>query len=210
MMLGSTKLIPGDSLLLAQSESESMGMKLGDWLAIVQEKLSALRELFLTFCLTVFNKMTVMSFAGSSQSPYTAAYPAGHCMKTWLPDTHCKLPTVSSFSNQISYMVDSFDNVLTRTSLVSFTTVVTAGGCSSPEVVIVWNWDTRSATHGADSLASASWSQHSSIVWRKLAIPCVQNDLWLEQVLSLWTYSCTLFLQNGPKGRGPGNKSALW
>lgn len=36
-----------------------------------------LRELFLIFCLTVFNKMTVISFAGSSQSPYTAAYPAG-------------------------------------------------------------------------------------------------------------------------------------
>jgi len=28
MMLGSTKFIPGNSLLLAQNESESMGMKL--------------------------------------------------------------------------------------------------------------------------------------------------------------------------------------
>ena len=40
-MLGSTKLIPGDSLL-AQSEKESMGMKLvTDW-PLVQEELSAL------------------------------------------------------------------------------------------------------------------------------------------------------------------------
>ena len=49
MMLGSTKLIPGDSLLLAQSESESMGMKLGDWLAIVQEELSALKGIISHF-----------------------------------------------------------------------------------------------------------------------------------------------------------------
>ena len=70
------------------------------------------------------------------------------------------------------YIVDSFEDGV---MLVLLTTVVTTGECSDPQFESEWNWATRSATHCAVSLASASWSQHSSIVWTKPAIPCVIN-----------------------------------
>lgn len=73
------------------------------------------------------------------------------------------------------YIVDSFEDGV---MLVLLTTVVTTGECSDPQFESEWNWATRSATHCAVSLASASWSQHSSIVWTKPAIPCVLNTEW--------------------------------
>lgn len=65
------------------------------------------------------------------------------------------------------YIDDSFEDGV---MLVLLTTVVTVGECAKSKLEFVLNWDNLSATHWAVNLASASWSQHSSIVWRRLAI----------------------------------------
>ena len=68
------------------------------------------------------------------------------------------------------YIAASLEDIVI---LVSFTNVVTAGSWSDPGKKVVWSCIIRSKTHWAVSLASASWSQHSSIVWRRVFIPCV-------------------------------------
>lgn len=60
----------------------------------------------------------------------------------------------------------------------TFVTIVTTVTMSSVVIMLVnfCIWIMRSSTHPADSLASASWSQHSSMVSQSIAIPCGQTE----------------------------------
>lgn len=60
----------------------------------------------------------------------------------------------------------------------TFVTIVTTVTMSSVVIMLVsfCIWMIRSSTQPADSLASASWSQHSSIVSQSIAMPCEQSQ----------------------------------
>lgn len=59
----------------------------------------------------------------------------------------------------------------------TFVTIVTTVTMSSVVIMLVsfCIWIIRSSTHPADSLASASWSQHSSMVSQSIAMPCSKH-----------------------------------
>lgn len=82
-----------------------------------------------------------------------------------------KSPVVSSVTSATIYhRLDSLGGKST------FVTIVTTVTISSVVIMLVnfCIWIIRSSTQPADNLASASWSQHSSMVSQSIAIPCGQ------------------------------------
>lgn len=109
----------------------------------------------------------------------TCTWPAHHSHTAAVthPNTDSKEKNNGNWSPaSLHYIADSMEDV---DFSVLFLTDVTVGTCSSPMGEGFVACFILSATHSAVSLASASWSQHSSIVCNRLSIP------WKEPVETL-------------------------